>query len=241
MLRQAERPGSDVKAASDRLVYVVDDDAGVRNALKFMLRAAGFDVELFKCARSFLNSYHPTRSGCLLVDFRMPGLTGLELIAEVNQRGWSLPIVLISAHANVPLAVDAVKAGAFDVIEKPLQPNDVIDRLERALSETDADRRQRLLRAQLESRLNCLTAREREVFAWIASGQPSKVIARQLGISFRTVEVHRSNIGRKLLARSPADLVRLASASFPDGSLPDGALPAGSALSGSPEDATPLD
>jgi two-component system response regulator FixJ len=202
-------------------VYVVDDDAGVRNALKFMLRAAGFDVELFKSGPSFLNSYQPMRAGCLLVDFQMPGLTGIELIAEVNQRGWSLPIVLISAHATVPLVVDALKAGAFDVIEKPLQPNDVINRLERAFNEKDTDWRQRVRRAQLESRLTCLTAREREVFAWVASGQPSKVIARYLGISFRTVEVHRSNIARKLLASTPADLVRLASASFPDVSLPN--------------------
>jgi two-component system response regulator FixJ len=205
MLSRSARPVPGRKAATDRLVYVVDDDAGVRNALKFMLRAAGFDVELFKSGQSFLNHYHPTRAGCLLVDFQMPDLTGLELIAEINQRGWSLPIVLMSAYATVPLAVAAVKAGAFDVIEKPLQQAEVIDRLERALAETDADRRQRLLRAQLESRLSCLT--------------PSKVIARHLGISFRTVEVHRSNIARKLLARSPADLVRLASATFPDGSL----------------------
>ncbi|MBV9826592.1 MAG: response regulator transcription factor [Alphaproteobacteria bacterium] len=206
------------------MVYVVDDDAGVRNSLKFMLRSAGFDVEMFKSGQSFLSNHHPARVGCLLVDFEMPDLTGLELIAEVNQRGWSLPIVLMSAHATVSLAVAAIKAGAFDVIEKPLQPNEVIDGLGRALNETDADRRQRLLRAQMESRLSRLTTREREVLGWIASGQPSKVIARQLGISFRTVEVHRSNIGRKLLARGPADLIRLASASFPGHSPPKGLI-----------------
>ncbi len=195
----------------DRTVFVVDDDAAVRNGLSFLLRTAGYTVRTFPSAQAFLDAYDPQQGGCLVLDVQMPSMTGLELQRELNRRGWRIPVIFITGHATVPLAVEAVRAGAFDLIEKPLPDNALLDRVGRALDTSDAEHESRLFRAQLEPSVASLTAREREVLALVASGESCKVIARRLGISFRTVETHRAHIIRKLHARSPADLVRLAS------------------------------
>ena len=192
-------------------IFVVDDDMETRDGLKFMLRAAGYNVEIFASARAFLAAYDPSRDGCLVVNLQMPSMTGIELQQEFNRRGWRIPVIFFTGHATISIAIEAMKAGAFDLIEKPVQEKVLLDRVRRAIDSTHAPSADRLLRAQLETRVTNLTARERAVLELVATGEPCKVIARQLGISFRTVEAHRANIIRKLGARGPSDLVRLAS------------------------------
>jgi two-component system response regulator FixJ len=195
---------------SDKAVFVVDDDAAVRQGLRFMLRAAGYRVEAFPSGRSFLEDYDPRRGGCLLLDVQMPQTSGLELQQQLNVRGWRIPVIFITGHGTVPLAIAAMKAGAFDFIEKPLREDALLESIERALHWNDGAYEERLERATLQIRVALLTPREREVFELVAVGEPSKIIARQLGISFRTVELHRAHIIEKLQARSLSDLIRMA-------------------------------
>lgn len=193
-----------------KAIFVVDDDAAVRNGLKFLLQAAGYEVQTFSSARCFLDGYEPDRGGCLLLDVQMPTMTGPELQRELNARGWRLPVIFISAHATVPTAIAAIKAGAFDLVEKPWREDSLLERVEHALHSNDIADQERLQRAQLEAHASTLTERELEVLALIAEGEPSKIIARRLNISPRTVDVHRSHIIEKLQARSPSDLIRMA-------------------------------
>ena len=190
-------------------VFVVDDDTAVRQGLRFMLRAAGYSVEAFPSARSFLEDYDPRQGGCLLLDVQMPQMTGLELQQRLNVRGWRIPVIFITGHGTVPLAISAMKAGAFDFIEKPLREDALLESIERALHWNDRAYEERLERATLQARVASLTPREREVFELVARGEPNKVIARHLGISFRTVELHRAHIIEKLQARSLSDLIRM--------------------------------
>ena len=194
----------------DKTVFVVDDDVGVRQGLRFMLRAAGYSVEAFPSARSFLEDYHPPRGGCLLLDIQMPQISGLELQQTLNVRGWRIPVIFITGHGTVLLAIAAMKAGAFDFIEKPLREDALVESIERALRWNDKAYEERLERATLQTRAASLTPREREVFELVAAGEPNKAIARHLGISFRTVELHRAHIIEKLQARSLSDLIRMA-------------------------------
>ena len=193
----------------DKTVFVVDDDAGVRQGLRFMLRAAGYSVEAFPSARSFLEDYHPRRSGCLLLDIQLPQMSGLELQQTLNLRGWRIPVIFITGHGTVPLAIAAMKAGAFDFIEKPLREDALVESIERALRWNDKAYEERLERATLQTRAASLTPREREVFELVAAGEPNKAIAHHLRISFRTVELHRAHIIEKLQARSLSDLIRM--------------------------------
>ena len=194
----------------DKTLFVVDDDVGVRQGLRFMLRAAGYSVEAFPSARSFLEDYHPRRGGCLLLDIQMPQISGLELQQTLNVRGWRIPVIFITGHGTVLLAIAAMKAGAFDFIEKPLREDALVESIERALRWNDKAYEERLERATLQTRAASLTPREREVFELVAAGEPNKAIARHLGISFRTVELHRAHIIEKLQARSLSDLIRMA-------------------------------
>jgi two-component system, LuxR family, response regulator FixJ len=191
-------------------VFVVDDDTAVRQGLRFMLRAVGYSVEAFPSASSFLEDYDPRRGGCLLLDVQMPQMGGLELQQRLNVRGWRIPVIFITGHGTVPLAIAAMKAGAFDFIEKPLREDALLESIERALHWNDRAYEERLERATLQTRAALLTPRERKVFELVAAGEPNKVIARDLGISFRTVELHRAHIIEKLQARSLSDLIRMA-------------------------------
>jgi two-component system, LuxR family, response regulator FixJ len=194
----------------DKTVFVVDDDAAVRKGLRFLLRTAGYTVEALPSALSFLEEYDPRRGGCLLLDVQMPRMTGLELQQQLNVRGWRIPVIFITGHGTVSLAIAAIKAGAFDFIEKPLREDALLECIERSLHRNDVAYEERLERAQLEARSALLTTREREVLELVAAGEPNKIIARQLGISFRTVELHRAHIIEKLHARSLSDLIRMA-------------------------------
>ena len=193
----------------DKAVFVVDDDAAVRQGLRFMLRAAGYLVEAFPSARTFFEGYDPRQGGCLLLDVQMPQMTGTELQQQLNIRGWRIPVIFISGHGSVPLAIAAMKAGAFDFIEKPLREDALLESIERALHWNDKAYEERLERAAVQVRADLLSPREREVFELVVAGEPNKLIARRLGISFRTVELHRAHIFEKLQARSLSDLIRM--------------------------------
>jgi two-component system, LuxR family, response regulator FixJ len=194
----------------DKTIFVVDDDAAVRKGLAFSLRAAGYTVEAFPSALSFLEDYDPRRGGCLLLDVQMPRMTGVELQQQLNVRGWRIPVIFITGHGTVSLAIAWIKAGAFDFVEKPLREEALLECIERSLNWNETAREERLERAHLQARAALLTEREREVLDLVAAGEPNKIIARHLGISFRTVELHRAHIIEKLQARSLSDLIRMA-------------------------------
>jgi len=174
-----------------------------------MLRTGGYSVDAFPSARSFLEGYDPRRGGCLLLDIRMPRMTGPELQQQLNVRGWRIPVIFITGHGSVSLAIAAMQAGAFDFVEKPLREDALIESIERALRWNDRAYEERLERAALQARVAALTPREREVFELAATGEPNKVIARRLGISLRPVELHLADIVEKLQAGSLADLIRM--------------------------------
>lgn len=193
----------------NRTIYVVDDDEAMRDALGALLRAVGLPVQAFHSAQEFLDNFEPERAGCVLLDVRMPGMSGLDLQRHLGERHQYIPILLISGHADVPMAVEAMKRGAVDFIEKPIQGDVLLDRVRNCLLQ-DADRRRTQAEAAaIRTRLETLTAREREVADLIAEGLPNKKIASQLGISVKTLDVHRSHILSKLGLRTNAELVRI--------------------------------
>jgi RNA polymerase sigma factor (sigma-70 family) len=198
------------KAADEQgTVYIVDDDPAVRDGMRLLVRSVGLPAEAFASADEFLERYDRKLAGCLVLDIRMPGLGGLELQERLLALGSSLPIIFITGHADVPMAVEAMQKGAFDFIEKPVRDQDLLERISEAL---DVHRRQRSREAslsELESRLSRLTKREREVMALVIAGKPNKVIAWELGTSQRTIEIHRSRVMEKMQARSLAELVRM--------------------------------
>jgi FixJ family two-component response regulator len=192
-------------------VYIVDDDAAVRDSLALMLGLAGFRTAFFADAEAFLAAWREDWSGCVVADLRLPGLSGLELQAEMGRRGSWLPFVIITAHGDVPAARAAFRADAVDFLEKPFDHAQLRTAIQNAFSKEHL----RLARSADAGRLARLTAREREVLAAAAQGLHAKEIARQLGISARTVEVHKTRIMAKLGARNVAELVRLALAAEP--------------------------
>src|SRR5262249_33664722 len=178
----------------DKTVFVIDDDAAVRHGLSFMLRSAGYSAEAFPSAHSFLENYDPRLGGCLLLDVQMPRMTGLELQQRLNLRGWRIPVIFITGHGTIPSAIAAMKSGAFDFIEKPLREDTLLESVERALHWNDKAYEERLELATLQGRAALLTTREREVFELVAAGEPNKVIASRLGITFPTVQFHPTHI-----------------------------------------------
>jgi FixJ family two-component response regulator len=196
-------------------VFVVDDDPGVRRLVQNMVGALDVDCELFATAQQFLQVHDPSRSGCLVVDVRMPGMNGLELQESLAERGCRLPVIVISAHADVPIAVRAMKADAIDVLEKPFQKDELLERVQRALH-IDAERRcDDARRRAVRERIAALTTREREVLELLTQGLANKQIAYALDLGEKTIETHRAKLMRKLGVRSVAELVRLALAAEP--------------------------
>jgi FixJ family two-component response regulator len=191
-------------------VFVVDDDEGVRSSLGILLDSAGYRPVSFGTAMDFLAQYDPARPGCVLLDMRMPGMTGMELVQELGRRGAFLPVIFITGHGDVPMAVEAMKWGAFDFLQKPFSPKDLLERIQRALA-ADTEARQMLSRTEeIRQRHATLTPREKEVMALIVAGHANKVIAMDLGLSERTVEIHRARVMEKMATRSVAHLVRMA-------------------------------
>jgi FixJ family two-component response regulator len=189
------------------LIYVVDDDAAVRDSLTLLLRAVGLTGQAFSSAAEFLQNYDPEQHGCLVADIRMPGMSGLDLQDELNRLGAHIPLIFITGHGDVPMAVDAMKSGALDFIEKPFRDQDLLDRVNQALS-WDKERRTRNLETlAIRERLAALTPRETEVMERVVQGQANKVIAMDLGVSQRTIEIHRARVMEKMEVRSVAKLV----------------------------------
>lgn len=189
-------------------VYVVDDDAEVRDSLELLLEAMNFGVKVFPSAKEFL-AHQIDGHACLVTDLRMPEMDGLELQEELSRRGIGIPVIIMTAHGDVPLAVRAMKAGAADFIEKPFDEGTLIESVRRALASSTRSAEHLAETAALRERLAELTAREREVFERVATGKPNKTVAFDLGISQRTVEIHRAHVMDKLDARNLADLVRI--------------------------------
>jgi len=190
-------------------VFLIDDDPGIRDSLSLLLSLKGVRTQPFANAESFIETYRPEWTGCVLTDLRMPGMTGLELQSMLRERGVQVPVVVLTAHGDVATARTALKSGAFDFLEKPVDDTMLLDVLRNALR---ADRERRLAattRSATDQRLERLTEREREILALIAAGHQNRDIAVQLGISPRTVEVHKARIMEKLECRSLAELIRV--------------------------------
>ncbi|MEM9207650.1 MAG: response regulator transcription factor [Pseudomonadota bacterium] len=190
-------------------IFVVDDDPSIRFAMQALLESVDLEHEIFSSGNEFLQHVQKERPGCLVLDIRMPGLGGLELQDELKTRGYTLPIIFVTGHGDVPMAVDAMQKGAVDFVQKPFRDQDLLDRVHKAL---DTDRERRVQREQhdaIAERIDLLTNREREVFDLVVTGKPNKVIAYELGVSQRTVEIHRARVMEKMQARSLADLVKM--------------------------------
>ena len=195
---------------ADEIVFVVDDDADLRESLCALLEAAGVTAEAFDSARAFLDAHRPERAGCLIADIRMPDMDGLELQEELNRRNAGLPVIVVTGHADVPLAVRAMKAGAVDLIEKPYDDALLLASVKRALAQAHGAREQAAVAEAAKARIATLSARERQVLELLVAGQPNKIIAYELDISPRTVEIHRAHVMEKMEAKSLSDLVRAA-------------------------------
>lgn len=190
-------------------VFIVDDDPGVLDSLKFLMRSVGLTAETYQSAREFLQAVDLDRPGCLVLDVRMPEMSGMELQEKLKSMGSVLPIIFITAHGDIPMAVQAVKAGAVDFVQKPFRDQDLIDKVQAALQQ-DAEMRQWLAdRADINERIETLTPRELEVMDLVVEGKPNKAIAHSLGISQRTVEIHRARVMEKMQAESVPHLVQM--------------------------------
>jgi len=193
----------------DRTVFIIDDDEAVRDSLKLLMKSVGLEVKCYSRAAEFLKTYKTGQAGCLILDIRMPGMSGLELQQELLNLHATLPIIFITGHGDVPMAVQAIRDGAIDFIQKPFRDQDLIDRIHAAL-ELDAQTRTKLHKLNSIGRnMDTLTKRERQILDMIVAGKPNKVIAAKLFLSQRTVEVHRARAMEKMEADSTADLVRM--------------------------------
>jgi len=190
-------------------VFIVDDDEPVRDSLRMLMRSVGLNAETFSGAAEFLQAYDGDRPGCLVLDIRMPGMSGMELQERLNDLHAIIPVIFITGHGDVPMAVKAIQHGAADFIQKPFRDQDLLDRINKAIEQGTSNRAQLLETRDIEERLANLTPREKEVLDLIVDGRPNKVIAADLDVSQRTVEIHRARVMDKMRASSLAHLVRM--------------------------------
>ena len=191
------------------IVFIVDDDEAVRNSLRLLVKSVGLTATALASAQEFLASYDPLQPGCLVLDVRMPGMSGLELQQRLNLRGAVIPVIFITGHGDVPMAVEAMQQGAFDFLQKPFRDQDLMDRIQRALQKDRANRAELGQRSRIREQRETLTPREREVLTLVTSGKANKVMAADLGLSQRTIEIHRARVMEKMGASSLAHLVRM--------------------------------
>src|SRR5258705_5017889 len=192
------------------VVFVIDDDGMVRDAVKDLLRSVGLSVESFGSAQDFLQSKRSDAPGCIVLDVRLPGASGLEFQRTLVESGIPLPVIFISGHGDISMSVRAIKSGAIEFLTKPLHEQELLDAVQAGIERDRARRRQAKLVAEMQERLNFLTSHEREAFSLVATGRPNKQISHQLRLSEMTVKVHRSQASRKMRAKSLIDLVRMA-------------------------------
>jgi two-component system, LuxR family, response regulator FixJ len=190
-------------------VCIIDDDQDVRDALQLLMESVGLKVETFASAQEYLDQFNSERSGCLVLDIRMPGMSGLELQARLSAEQIHPPIIIITGHGDVPMAVRAVQAGAADFLEKPFNDQTLLDSVHRALEQDARQRGEATHLADIQERLGRLTPRERGVMEQVVAGKRNKIIAADLGISQSTVEIHRSRVMEKMEATSLSDLMRM--------------------------------
>ena len=194
---------------SDATVFIVDDDEAVRDSLGMLMKSIGLDSESFVSAAEFLEAYDPDRAGCLVLDVRMPGLSGIDLQERLAGMHSMLPVIFITAHGDVPMAVHAMQAGAVDFLQKPFNEQTLLDRVQQALDQDLENRGVLRRREEVRARIESLTPRENEVMGMVAEGKANKVIAIDLGVSERTVEIHRARVMQKMKAESLPHLVRM--------------------------------
>jgi two-component system response regulator FixJ len=191
-------------------VYVIDDDPAMRDSLDFLLGAAGYTVTLFETAQDFLDKLPGLSFGCILSDVRMPGIDGLDLLKRLKSDRTSLPVLIMTGHGDVPLAVEAMKLGAADFLEKPFEDDRLVAMIDTALKNAESGARSEAIAHDIAARVESLSPRERQVLDGLVAGLPNKVIAREFDISPRTIEVYRANVMTKMQAGSLSELVRLA-------------------------------
>ena len=197
------------EAVKDAIVYVIDDDESARQSLEFLLDVAGIRVRSFSSADAFLKSAPPLAGACIVTDVRMPGMSGIDLATRMSERDGGAPVIVITGHADVPLAIQAMKAGAADFIEKPFDDETILSAIRTALARSGEEEEVQSRRREVLSRIETLSGREREVVDGLVEGKANKVIAIDLDISPRTVEVYRANAMMKMQARTLSDLVRM--------------------------------
>jgi two-component system response regulator FixJ len=195
---------------SDATVHVIDDDEAARDSLAFLLASAKIDVRTYESATAFLSSMADIKSGCIITDVRMPGMSGIDLLRKLKELGLAVPVIVITGHGDVPLAVEAMKIGAADFLEKPFDDEVLLASVRSAFARQEGKDKRRAERTEIESRLAALSNREREVLHGLVRGLANKQIAFDLGISPRTVEIYRANLMTKMQASSLSDLVRMA-------------------------------
>ena len=192
------------------IVHVIDDDEAMRESLAFLLGAVGMDVQTYASATAFLDVAPEVKAGCVITDVRMPELSGVELLRRLQELKLGIPVIVITGHGDVPLAVEAMKIGAIDFLEKPFDDEVLLASVRTALNQLDQDHKRQAERGEIERRLALLSNRERDVLKGLVSGHANKQIAYDLGISPRTIEIYRANLMTKMQAASLSDLVRMA-------------------------------
>jgi len=191
-------------------VFIIDDDAAVRDSLSFLLKSVGIESLSFASGDEFLEAYKPDWEGCILLDIRMPGISGMEVQRRLVERDCTLPIIFITGHGDIPMAVEAMHLGAHDFVQKPFHDQELLDRIQAALSDRRDKQDEAEQKRTIQQRYGTLTPRETEVMAAVAKGHANKVIAMDLELSQRTVEIHRARVMEKMQVRSLAELVKLA-------------------------------
>ena len=200
---------------SNHNVYVVDDDQAVRDSLRWLIESVGLNVTTFSNGQELLENFNEPDISCLVLDVRMPGISGLDLQQRLRNLNSKVPVIIVTGHADVPMAIQAMKAGAFDFIEKPYSDQLLLERIQCAIEQDDNFKQRQAINNEINDRIETLTPREHEVMGLVVTGHSNKSIAKELGVSIKTVEVHRGNLMSKMKAQSLSELVRLVMSSNP--------------------------